>query len=174
MVRWKKLLNFVCFQVGWFACALGGARLAAAGTAGGRRAPDSATSPGARSRQASSFCAGSNVGRLVDRQRACPRRCAYLSGRRQAPWALPSLDGRSLGELRGHASPVPRLVTRALLAGVGAGACGGPLAYYGGQRLGAMQLGSNTAISLAGDRSRVGLRNARHSSICRKWAVSMA
>ena len=28
------------------------------------------------------------------------------------------------------------------------GACGGPLAYYGGQRLGAIQLGSNTAISL--------------------------
>jgi hypothetical protein len=28
------------------------------------------------------------------------------------------------------------------------GACGGPLAYYGGQRLGAMQLGSNAAISL--------------------------
>jgi hypothetical protein len=27
------------------------------------------------------------------------------------------------------------------------GACGGPLAYYGGQRLGAMQLGSNAAIS---------------------------
>ena len=28
------------------------------------------------------------------------------------------------------------------------GACGGPLAYYGGQRLGAMQLGSNAALSL--------------------------
>jgi hypothetical protein len=28
------------------------------------------------------------------------------------------------------------------------GACGGPLAYYGGQRLGAMQLGSNASISL--------------------------
>ena len=28
------------------------------------------------------------------------------------------------------------------------GAFGGPLAYYGGHRLGAMQLGSNVAISL--------------------------
>ena len=26
MVRWKRLLNFVCFQAGWFACALGAAR----------------------------------------------------------------------------------------------------------------------------------------------------
>ncbi len=25
MVRWKKPLNFGCFQVGWFACALGAA-----------------------------------------------------------------------------------------------------------------------------------------------------
>ena len=23
MVRWKKLLNFTCFQIGWFACAIG-------------------------------------------------------------------------------------------------------------------------------------------------------
>ena len=23
MVRWKKLLNFTCFQIGWFACAMG-------------------------------------------------------------------------------------------------------------------------------------------------------
>jgi hypothetical protein len=29
------------------------------------------------------------------------------------------------------------------------GVCGGPLAYYGGQRLGAMRLGDSLAISLA-------------------------
>jgi hypothetical protein len=54
----------------WMVCLRlrGGARLAPAGTAGGRCPPDSATSPGARSRQASPFRPGSNAARLVDRQ----------------------------------------------------------------------------------------------------------
>ena len=138
----------------WMVCLRpgGGARLAAAGTAGGRRPPDSATSFGARSRQASSFCAGSNAARLVDRQRdsglarlgifsfpsggmllgICPVWIAAL-------WAnFAGTLHLCLGWLRGRYWLASAL-----------GACGGPLAYYGGQRLGAIQFGGNTVLSLA-------------------------
>jgi hypothetical protein len=56
-----------------------------------------------------------------------------------APWAnFASALHLSLSWLRG----------RYWLGGV-LGACGGPMAYYGGQRLGALRLGENVPISLA-------------------------
>jgi hypothetical protein len=149
MVRWKKLLNFLCFQVGWFACALGAAHgwpLAGPLVVGILLILQLPLVP-APGKQARFILAVTLLGWLVDSGLAyadvftfpfgsgllglCPLWMAALWANFAGTFHL------CLDWLRGRYWLASAL-----------GACGGPLAYYGGQRLGAMQFGGNITSSL--------------------------
>ncbi|UCG33710.1 MAG: DUF2878 domain-containing protein [Phycisphaerales bacterium] len=150
MVRWKRLLNLISFQTGWFACALGAA-------GGWSFAGPVAVAvllclqlllvpaPG---RYARFILVAALLGWIVDS-------ALYRAGVFSFPeagfvyWLCPiwmvALWANFAGTLhfcldwlRGHY----------WLASV-LGAIGGPLAYYGGHRLGALQLGGSIPITLA-------------------------
>jgi hypothetical protein len=149
MVRRKKLLNFVGFQVGWFSCALGAAGdwpllgplvVGVLLTLQLSQVP----SPG---KQFRFLLAATLLGWLVDSGLGGAGVFVFPFGSGLAglcPLWMAALWANFAGTL--HLS-LDWLRGRYWLAS-GLGACGGPLAYYGGQRLGAMQLGSNAAISL--------------------------
>ena len=149
MVRWKQPLNFVCFQVGWFACALGathGWPLMGPLVVGVLLILQLPLVP-APGRQARFVLTTSLLGWLIDSGLAyagvlafpgggmffglCPLRMAALCANFAGTFHL------CLDWLRG----------RYWLASV-LGAFGGAIAYYGGQRLGALQLGGDAALSL--------------------------
>ena len=149
MARWKRLLNFVCFQVGWFTCALGAARgwlLLGPLVVGVLLILQLPLVPAPR-KQARFVLAATLLGWLIDSGLARLGIFSFPSGGMllglcpvwmAALWAnFASTLHLCLGWMRGR-----YWLTSAL------GACGGPLAYYGGQRLGAMQFGGNTALSL--------------------------
>jgi hypothetical protein len=149
MVRWKKPLNFVCFQVGWFACALGAAHdwpplgPLVVGVLLILQLP-LVPAPG---KQACFVQAVALLGWLIDSGLAFGDVFSFPFGSGLlglCPLWMAALWANFAGTL--HLC-LDWLRGRYWLASA-LGACGGPLAYYGGQRLGAMQLGSNTTISL--------------------------
>ncbi len=149
MVRWKMPLNFTCFQLGWFACAIG---------ATGGRPPLGplvvgvlltlqlllVSSPG---RQSRFLLVATLVGWLVDSGLAAAGVFTFPFGSGLAglcPLWMAALWANFAGTL--HLS-LDWLRGRYWLASA-LGACGGPVAYYGGQRLGALQLSNNASLSL--------------------------
>jgi hypothetical protein len=149
MVRWKKPLNFVCFQVGWFACALGAVHdwpplgPLVVGVLLILQLP-LVPAPG---KQARFVLVTTLTGWLIDSGLTRGGLLSFPAGGMllglcplwmAAQWAnFAGTFHLCLDWLRGRYWLASAL-----------GACGGPLAYYGGQRLGAIQLGSNAAISL--------------------------
>ena len=119
--RWKKLLNFVCFQVGWFACALGAASgwpLLGPLVVGVLLVLQLPLVP-APGKQARFVLVAMLAGWLID-SGLDPRRCVFLSGRRHAPGLCPLWMAALWANFAGTLPPLPGLVARALLAGVGA------------------------------------------------------
>jgi hypothetical protein len=149
MAQWQRILNFFCFQAGWFACAFGaawGQPLVGPMVVGTLLILQLPLVP-APGRQVRFIFLGMVVGWLLDSSLMnagvlafgqhgivvwlCPVWMAAL-------WAnFAGTLHLCLGWLRG----------RYWLA-CSLGFCGGPLAYYAGQRLGAMRLGDNLAFSL--------------------------
>lgn len=149
MARWKRLLNFVCFQVGWFACALGAARgcpLSGPLVVGVLLILQLPLVP-APGKQARFVLAATLLGWLVDSGLAradvftFPVGSGFLGF---CPLWMAALWANFAGTL--HLC-LDWLRGRYWLASA-LGACGGPLAYYAGQRMGAMQFGVDTASSL--------------------------
>lgn len=149
IVRWKKLLNFVCFQAGWFACALGAAGgwpLLGAVVVGALLILQFPLVPAPR-KQMFFVLTASLVGWLIDSGLACAGLFTFPDGGMflgpcpvwmAALWAnFATTLHLCLNWLRGRYWLASAL-----------GACGGPAAYYGGQRLGAVKLGGNAAVSL--------------------------
>lgn len=149
MVRWKKPLNFGCFQVGWFACALGpthGWPLMGPLVVGVLLILQLPLVP-APGKQARFVVSATLLGWLIDNGLTHGGVLSFPAGGMLlglCPLWMAALWANFAGTL--HLC-LDWLRGRYWLASV-LGACGGPLAYYGGQRLGAMQLGSNAAISL--------------------------
>ena len=149
MVRSRRLLNFVCFQVAWFACALGAARgwpLLGPLVVGVLLLLQLPLVP-APGKQARFVLAATLLGWLIDSGLACADVFTFPIGSGLlgfCPLWMAALWANFAGTL--HLC-LDWLRGRYWLASV-LGACGGPMAYYGGQRLGAMQLGGYTALSL--------------------------
>jgi hypothetical protein len=149
MVRWKRLFNLVSFEAGWFACALG----AAGGLA---------------------FVGPLVVAGLFGLQLllvpAPGRHARFVLGVALLGWLMDSVLHRAgifsfpAWSIDYWICPIWMLALWANFAGTlhfcldwlrgrywlasALGMVGGPLAYYGGYRLGAMQLGDNTSLSL--------------------------
>ena len=149
MVRSRRLLNFVCFQVAWFACALGAARgwpLLGPLVVGVLLILQLPLVP-APGKQARFVLAVALFGWLIDSGLACAHVFTFPVGSGLlglCPLWMAALWANFAGTL--HLC-LDWLRGRYWLASA-LGACGGPLAYYGGQRLGALQLGSNSTVSL--------------------------
>jgi len=150
MVRWKRLLNFVGFEVGWFACALGAAKgLPFSGplVVGVFFCLQLLLVP-APGKHARFVLVATLVGWLID---SALYRAGVFSfpeggfGHWLCPIWMAALWANFAGTLH---FCLDWLRGRYWLASV-LGAVGGPLAYYGGHRLGAMQLGGSLAVSLA-------------------------
>lgn len=150
VAQWKRILNFFCFQAGWFACAFGA----------GWGHP---------------FVGPMVVGTLLIFQLplvpAPQRQVRFIFLGMAAGWFLDSaLMNTGVLSFEQHGivfwmCPVWMAALWANFAGTlhlclswlrgryglscALGVCGGPLAYYAGQRLGAMRLGDNLAMSLA-------------------------
>jgi len=149
MARWKRLLNFACFQVGWFACALGAARgcpLLGPLVVGVLLILQLPLVP-APGKQARFVLAATLLGWLIDSGLACADVFTFPAGSGLlgfCPLWMAALWANFAGTLH--------LCLNWLRGGYWLafvlGACGGPLAYYAGQRMGAMQLGGNMALSL--------------------------
>jgi hypothetical protein len=149
MVRWRTLLNFVCFQAGWFTCAFGAAR---GYTLLGPLVVvvllilqlPLVPAPG---KQARFVLVATLAGWLIDSGLTRNGVLSFPPGGMLmglCPLWMAALWANFAGTL--HLC-LAWLRGRYWLASA-LGACGGPLAYYGGQRLGAIQLGGNAAISL--------------------------
>jgi hypothetical protein len=150
MVRWKRLLNFISFQVGWFACALG--------AAGGLPFLGPVVVAvlfciqlllvPASGRHARFILVATLAGWLIE---SALYRMGVFSfyeggfGRWICPFWMAALWANFAGTLH---FCLDWLRGRYWLAFV-LGAAGGPLAYYGGHRLGAIQLGGHVPFSLA-------------------------
>lgn len=150
MVRWKRVLNFVSFQVGWFSCALGAASgLPVLGpvVVGVLLCLQFllVPAPGAYARF---VIVATLLGWLVDS-------ALYRVGVFSFPagvfglWGCPiwmaALWSNFAGTLHFCLDWLRGRYWLALVLG----AIGGPLAYYGGQSLGAIELGGGITISLA-------------------------
>jgi len=149
MVRSRRLLNFVCFQVAWFACALGAARgwpLLGPLVVGVLLILQLPLVP-APGKQARFMLAATLLGWLIDSGLTRGGVFSFSAGGMLlglCPLWMAALWANFAGTL--HLC-LDWLRGRYWLASA-LGACGGPLAYYGGQRLGALQLGSNSTVSL--------------------------
>jgi hypothetical protein len=147
--RWKRPLNFVCFQVGWFACGLGAARglpLLGPVVVGALLIVQAPLVP-APGKQAGFVLVATLAGWLIDGGLAWAGVFAFPMGSGIlgfCPLWMAALWANFAGTL--HLC-LDWLRGRYWLAAA-LGACGGPLAYYGGQRLGAMQFGDNVVTSL--------------------------
>jgi hypothetical protein len=137
----SPLVNFICFQLGWFGCVLGAAaghEVAAVGSAllmtaiAWWYAPD-------RRRELALYAFAAIIGTLCDSVMRATSLLHYRSA--YLPWPLPPAWDIALwplfaSTLNGSLAWLkPRLVLAALF-----GAVGGPLAFLGGARLGAVQL----------------------------------
>ncbi len=149
MARWKRLLNFGCFQIGWFACALGAVRgwpllgPLAVGILLILQLP-LVPAPG---KQARFVLAVTLLGWLIDSGLACADVFSFPFGSGLlgfCPLWMAAVWANFAGTL--HLC-LDWLRGRYWLASA-LGACGGPVAYYGGQRLVALQLGSDIVSSL--------------------------
>jgi hypothetical protein len=149
MVRWKTLLNFVGLQVGWFACVLGAANgqpLLGPMVVGGLLMAQLPLVP-APGKQVRFVLAATSLGWLIDSGLAYAEVFTFPSGGglgglcplwMAALWAnFAGTFHLCLDWLRGRYWLASAL-----------GVCGGPVAYYAGQRLGAAQLGGDPALSL--------------------------
>lgn len=150
MARWKRLLNFVGFEVGWFACALGaagGQPLAGPLVVGLFFGLQLLLVP-APGRHARFVLVATLAGWLIDSGLGRGGVFSFPEGGFH-PWLCPiwmaALWANFAGTL--HLC-LDWLRGRYALASV-LGVVGGPLAYYGGHRLGALQLGGSLAVSLA-------------------------
>jgi hypothetical protein len=149
MVRWRRLLNFICFQVGWFACALGAARgwpLLGPLVVGVLLILQLPLVP-APGKQVGFVLVATLAGWLIDSGLTRGGVLSFPAG-----GMLLGLCPLWMGALWANFAGTFHLCLdwlrgRYWLASA-LGACGGPMAYYGGQRLGAMQLGGDTALSL--------------------------
>jgi hypothetical protein len=149
MVQWKRLLNFVCFQVGWFACALGAAhgRPVLGPLVVGVLLILQLPLVPAPGKQVRFVLAATLLGWLIDSGLACGGIFTFPSGGMLlglCPLWMAALWANFAGTL--HLC-LDWLRRRYWLAAA-LGACGGPIAYYGGQRFGALQLGGDAALSL--------------------------
>jgi len=150
MVRWKRLLNFVSFEAGWFACALGAAKgLPFAGPllVGMFFCLQLLLVP-APGKHARFVLVATLLGWLIDSalyQAGVFSFPAQGVGQWFCPIWMAALWANFAGTLH---FCLDWLRGRCRLASV-LDAVGGPLAYYGGHRLGAMQLGGSVAVSLA-------------------------
>jgi len=150
MVRWKRLLNFVGFEVGWFSCALG--------AAGGLPVVGPLVVavlfclqlllvpvPGGHARF---VIVATLLGWLIDSALYQAGVLSFSEGG-VGPWLCPIWMAALWANFAGTLHfCLDWLRGRYWLASV-LGAVGGPLAYYGGQRLGAIELGSSITVSLA-------------------------
>lgn len=118
------------------------------GTDGRRYAVAFAVAAGVGAGQAGAFYLSGNGDGLVARQRPDECRSALLRAARDLLLDMPGLDGSFRGEFRGTLHPCSSWLRRRYWLACALGVCGGPLAYYTGQRLGAMRLGNPLAISL--------------------------
>jgi len=150
MAQWKRILNFLCFQSGWFACAFGAAwgypvvGPVAVGTLLILQVP---LVPAPR-RWVHFIFLGMVTGWLLD---SALMNAGVLSFKQHGmiPWMCPvwmaALWANFAGTLHLCLSWLRGRYGLACALGLG----GGPLAYYAGQRLGAMRLGDNLTMSLA-------------------------
>lgn len=150
MVRWKRILNFVGFEAGWFACALGAAGgLPFAGplVVGVFLCVQLLLVP-APGRHARFVLVATPAGWLIDSALGRGGVFSFPAGG-FGPWLCPLWMAALWANFAGTLHfCLDWLRGRYALASV-LGAVGGPLAYYGGHRLGAMQLGGSLAVSLA-------------------------
>ncbi len=149
MVRWKKLLNFTCFQIGWFACAIGatGGRPLLGPLVVGVLLTLQFTLVPSPGKQCRFVLTATLLGWLVDCGLATAGVFTFPFGSGLAglcPLWMATLWANFAGTL--HLS-LDWLRGRYWLASA-LGACGGSLAYYGGQHFGALLLGNNASLSL--------------------------
>jgi len=150
MVRWKRLLNFVGFEVGWFACALGAAGKApfVGPVVVGMLFCLQLLLVPAPGKHARFVIVATLLGWLIDSALYSAGVFSFSQGG-VGPWVCPIWMAALWANFAGTLHfCLDWLRGRYWLASI-LGAVGGPLAYYGGQRLGAMQLGSSIAVSLA-------------------------
>ncbi|MCL4836603.1 MAG: DUF2878 family protein [Thermoanaerobaculia bacterium] len=144
-----RLLNFALYQIGWLACVLGaagGLGNLGVGVALGLVALHVALSRAPRAELAIAAAAGA-IGLAVDSLMAATGRLAFADA--SLPWLAPAwviaLWVQLATTLRGCLSWLaPRPGLAALL-----GAVGGPLAFAGGERLGAAVWGDPRAATAA-------------------------
>ena len=149
MPQWKRILNFLCFQAGWFACAFGAAwgqpvvGPIVVGTLLILQLP-LVPAPG---RQVRFLLLGMALGWLFD---SVLMNAGVLSFGRQGtiigmcPVWMAALWANFAGTLHLCLSWLRGRYGLACALGL----CGGPLTYYAGQRLGAIWLGDSLAFSL--------------------------
>jgi hypothetical protein len=149
MGLWKRLLNFICFEVGWFACAIGAARgmpLLGPIAVAVLVVLQLPLVP-APTRQVRFVLVATLLGWSIDSALTKAGVLSFPSGAEGwllCPLWMAALWANFAGALhlcldwlRGHYAIASIL-----------GALGGPLAYYGGQSLGAIHLGDPVALSL--------------------------
>jgi hypothetical protein len=147
--RWKKLVNFACFQAGWFACALGAAhgRPVLGPLVVGVLLILQLPLVPAPGKQTRFVLVAMLAGWIIDSGLANAGVFTFPVGGMFlgfCPLWMAALWANFAGTF--HLCLDWLRVRYCLAAALGA--CGGPLAYYGGQRLGALQLGSDGAMSL--------------------------
>jgi hypothetical protein len=150
MARWKRILNLIFFQGGWFACALSaawGQPVVGPVLVGALLLLQLPLVP-APGRQVRFVSLAMLFGWLLDS--ALSHAGVFSFGPRgMVTWLCPlwmaALWANFAGTLH---SGLSWLRGRYRLA-CALGACGGPMAYYGGERLSALRLGDSTAMSLA-------------------------
>lgn len=149
MWKYRKLVNFVMFQLGWFVCVLSGAhgvQWAAVLVIGAMLAVHFAFLSEDRRVDGMTLAVAGVLGSLADSAVAAAGFIRFAS-----PWPIAWLEplwmallwlnfsttlNASLSWLRG------RYVLAALL-----GAVGGPLAYFGGVKLGAIEIAQNPLLA---------------------------
>ena len=148
MVRWKKLLNFTCFQIGWFACAIGatGGRPLLGPLVVGVLLTLQFTMVPSPGRQCCFVLTAALLGWLVDSGLATAGVFTFPFGS-----GLAGLCPLWMAALWANFAGTLHLTLDWLRGATGwrqRWACGGSLAYYGGQHFGALLLGNNASLSL--------------------------
>jgi hypothetical protein len=150
MAQWKRILNFFCFQAGWFACAFGsawGQSVVGPFVVGTLLILQLPLVPAPR-RQVRFIFVGAVMGWLLD---SALMNAGVLSFGRHGIvlWMCPIWMAALWANLAGTLHLCLSWLRGRYSLACALGFCGGPLAYCAGQRLGAMRLGDDLATSLA-------------------------
>jgi hypothetical protein len=149
MAPWKRVLNIICFQAGWFACALEAARgqpVVGPLVVGVLLLAQLPLVP-APVRQVRFISLVMLLGWALDSALTHAGVISFAPQRAGA-WLAPAWMAALWANFAGTMHLCLSWLRGRYRLASALGACGGPLAYYGGQGLGALRLGDPTAISL--------------------------